>query len=106
MKKTLEALDIILSSPLWPNRENLSVSGQALFDSLVTNARVYALDCVNENYAKALETLVTWGKLTDQFIEETFIGSDESNNRLLSVFLYYANVIVIWDKLESGALVK
>lgn len=96
MPAKIDAIAIILESPLWPQRSLLGNSGQALFDAIVAEAKTFALHVAEERFGDALEMLGQWGRVANEFIDATLIFDPdpsiaEANRRMIAVFRYYCD---------------
>ena len=92
----MDAIAIILGSPLWPERELLSDSGTALHDAILNDAKEYALALSGDDFTKAFKIASAWP--ADQFMESTLINDPdvtvrEANHRMLAVYQYYLDAM-------------
>ncbi|WP_422923203.1 hypothetical protein [Singulisphaera sp. PoT] len=90
----LAALEIIISAPLWPRRDDLQESGCRLHDAILEKAKSYALAIAEEQWRTAYAIAGSWSALANEFLDSTKINADdpserEANNRILAVFKHY-----------------
>lgn len=102
----VKALDIALSAPLWPKRELLSQSGQALYDLMLRDAKHYALAVAEERFEDAFKTVFGWSDALTSFMDTTLINSPDTltrmtNRRLLRVHQHYFEATgVHWPSIQ------
>lgn len=98
--RKVAALEIIFAAPLWPKREDLSESGQALFDALVRDGKPFALHVADGEFSEALRVAGEWSPLVNWFMDSTRIKGDEAAERMLQVYRYYCDQIADFSKVE------
>ncbi len=96
------ALEIILLSPLWPKRNDLSPAGQALFDRIITDAKPYALAVTSGRFDEALALASGWTSLVNVLIDGERIERNEPAQRMLAVYRHYADALVDWRMIEKA----
>jgi glycyl-tRNA synthetase beta subunit len=101
MNSKIAALEIIFLAPLWPKREMLSESGMVLHDAIVETAKPYAMALVSEKYEDAFAIASKWTKPLNDFIDNTHIGQDENNHRMLRVYDYYVSQIADFSRIAA-----
>lgn len=100
--KKLKALEIILSSPLWPKREHLSASGQKLHDAIIFDAKPYCLLVAGEKYSEAFAMAAAWSPFLNDFIDNTHIQDSQHNVMLLEVYKHYIDACRV-DFCQAGS---
>ena len=107
LNRKLSALEKILSAPPWPDRSDLSKSGQLLFDIITAEAKLYTLNIVDEKYNETLKQLGKWSNLCNNFIDQTLINDEnkiktDANHKMIQIFIYYINLFNInWSKIQD-----
>ena len=89
--RKMGALEIILTCPPWPKREDLTETGQRLFDLMVADAKPYALSIVDDAFGDALVTLCRWSAALNTFIDATMISGNPPAERMVEVYRHYAD---------------
>jgi hypothetical protein len=95
------AISIILLCPVWPHREQLTQTGQALHDRIVDDAKPYAGLISECRFSEALQIAINWSPFINDFIDNNIIQNNEENNRMVSVYVYYMNCVCDWGKIEK-----
>ncbi len=93
--KKLDAIEIILTAPLWPKKETLPESCVALYDEMLNGARKFALDVVSLDFESALKTIGLWTRHIDKILESDVICNNEPILKLLSVYQHYCDALGI-----------
>lgn len=88
--RKLDALHIIISCPLWPDRANLNTRGQELYDLVLYYAKIYALAIADERWRDAMDILSLWTKPLNSFIDHTHINDDVPAKLMIAVYNHYA----------------
>lgn len=91
--KKLDALELIFAAPIWPSRKELCKEGASLFDSIIENAKAYALFVVGESYQDAFAIAGAWSGLANKFIGSSLIKGNATNEKMLNVFKYYIDLL-------------
>jgi len=88
--EAMHALEIILTSPLWPKRDDLDVFGQNLYDYMTDNAKKLAkMVAHKEDLKQILEVVDPMAKLCGEFIENNKIIGNDPNEKMIKVYIHY-----------------
>ena len=92
--RKLDALAIILSAPIWPQRGILNGAGRRLFDRMLEDAKPYSLHIAGCEFPEAWAIAAGWSPLLMDFIESAHINSPDTltrmtNRRMLAVYKHY-----------------
>lgn len=104
----LRALEIILSSPRWPERGNLCESGRILYDCLLDQAKEFSLAIAESNHSEFIRMAHCWVSPAKNFIDDEVINHSDStrrlaNRRMLRVYKYYMDSMgIAWQLIEKG----
>lgn len=101
--RTLDALGIIFGAPPWPRREDLSETGQALYDKIVDTAKTVARAISESRFDDALAVLATWTPLLNAFLDRTRVVGHDPSERLVRVYRYYLNQVADFSQITPAS---
>ena len=98
--ESLDALEIVLTAPLWPRRDDLSDSGAALHDAIVVAAKPFARAVACGRFDEAMGIAAGWSQPVNRFLDETRVVGHEASERLVRVYTHYVGQIADFSKIQ------
>lgn len=92
MFQKIHALEIILTCPLWPRREQLT--HHSLYAAMLANGKEYALAIAEERYKEAFEMASTWTNPLGKFLDNVKVSGDEAAQKMVAVYNHYMSYSV------------
>lgn len=98
--RTIDAFSIIFGAPLWPKREDLDETGQALYDKIIDTAKPVARAISENRFDDALQVLATWTPLLNAFLDQTRVVGHDPSERLVRVYRYYLGQVADFSQVQ------